>query len=988
MVDTVEAAASIEEVDVNPNSSKSVSHLEQKQEHGFSAEQLRADIDFAQLKQTTQEKLKEQGIPAIVPKPNSKQVLMGQMEQIIAEVFHYKTIQQYKDKITPEFIALFNEAEQAMLLELIELLDQYLVLQKEYVTELLQLLGYKDSEDFFADIATIPAVASAMEAKKAFLAAMPEAQANYSNLDVAAKVATVIGPCRMFIIPHLMQRVQEEGPVDPNVPNKILIPYLELVQQSTAALADSDLPVELFARAHRLDAMELCYLQDKSQRHAEKRAAFDRLKDYSSAHRFSTVFVKFFTNERIDGLSNIAKSLSDEWMLDTNMGDKVSAPEYITGIRSNATKASITINEAERQMSSRPIELPQDEAENLEEKKVKSRRTRRFTQRFTQMFSRSPVSAESEKPKILQSEPELVSSAIVPEISVPEIKATPVAEKTDISAPSIPELKRSTSDSQLEKPQPKSQLRRTTSLEKLPGKMVNKLTDTAATKLKSAADSIAAIVFKNKKSDISAPVSFIDYARTAWSVTETLKKNEGFKKLEFVYNRGDKKIRNKKPKSFREGDFVEICENDTSICTIVPQKLPKDTENEASGVGVTVHRHTDPDIRFAVRLMVEALAQQGEKQIYVTVSDRGSPEGRELALKYVDVIFSEGAIPVLQDENGKVLNKEETKNELQRMVDAHDASAPSKIAKYRFLSERYESEIERIEAAEKADKLYLDEFAEFIESSEEGSSEFKKVITVVSKLADIAFVNHNLSRDDFIDCLLKYLQKGYPGRNPLYIERAKKELKILLDNRLSDMSEVLPLEQIVQEAFNLAADRLDINLQISSGNLKVMSRQEQVEKDLLFLMFFENWLQNPQSSIPDEKGNVLDAHQILTRLAQIALIQKAIDESAFLDKIISFAWASSPHSSGAALSDQKRESLKKSLLIGQLKPYQDHLDPEHIGEFAYKLVDIARHELKFGHVAEEIRGQGFLHHHVSTKTSEHVLADSDGDGEKPVFHKR
>ncbi len=987
MVDTVEAAASIEEVDVNPNSSKSVSHLEQKQEHGFSAEQLHIDIDFAKLKQATEEKFKEQGLPPIEPKPNSKTVVMGQMEQIIAEVFHYKTIQQYKDKITPEFIALFNEEEQAMLLELVELLNQYLALQEKYVTGLLQLLGYKDSDAFFADIAAIPAVESAMEAKKAFFAAMPGVDTNYSNLDLAAKVAKVIGPCRMFVIPHLMKRVQDGESVDPNVPNKTLIPYLGLVQQATTALADSDLPVQLFARAHRLDAMELCYLNSKSQRHAKKRAAFAQLKDYSSDHRFSTVFVKFFTNERIDGLSNMAKSLSDEWMIETGTGKKVPTSQYITDIRFNATKASITINEAERQMSIRPIELPQDEAEKLEEKKVKSRRTRRFTQRFTQMFSRSPVSAESPEPKELQAKPESASPDIVP-----EIKATYVAEKTDVSDSSKPKLERTQSDPQLEKSQHKSQLRRTRSLEKLSENRPYKVTDTAAAKLKFAADSIVASVrnvfFTSKKSDISAPVSFIDYARTAWGVTETLKKNDGFKKLEFVYNRGDKKIRNKKPKSFREGDFVEICENDTSICTIVPQKLPKDTENEASGVGVTVHRHTDPDIRFAVRLMVEALAQQGEKQIYVTVSDRGSPEGRELALKYVDVIFSEGAIPVLQDENGKVLNKEETKNELQRMVDAHDASAPSKIAKYRFLSERYESEIGRIEAAEKADKLYLEELAEFIESSEEGSSEFKKVITVVSKLADIAFVNHNLSRDDFIDYLLKYLQKGYPGRNPLYIERAKKELKILLDNRLSDMSEVLPLEQIVQEAFNLAADKLDINLQISSGNLKVMSRQEQVEKDLLFLMFFENWLQNPQSSIPDEKGNVLDAHQILTRLAQIALIQKAIDESAFLDKIISFAWASSPHSSGAALSDQKRESLKKSLLIGQLKPYQDHLDPEHIGEFAYKLVDIARHELKFGHVAEEIRGQGFLHHHVSTKTSEHVLADSDGDGEKPVFHKR
>ena len=998
MVDTVEATASIEELDITPNPSESVSHLEQKQEHGFSAEQLRADIDFAKLKQTTQEKLEEQGLPAIVPEPNSKKVVMGQMEQILAEVFHYKTIQQYKDKIKPEFIALFNEAEQAMLLELIELLDQYLVLQKEYVTELLQLLGYKDSDAFFADIATIPAVASAMEAKKAFLVAIPEAHANYSDLDVAAKVATVIGPCRMFIIPHLMQRVQEEGPVDPNVPNKISMPYLELVQQATAALADSDLPVELFARAHRLDAMELCYLQDKSQRHAEKRAAFARLKDYSSDHRFSTIFVKFFTNERIDGLSNIAKSLSDEWMLDTDMGEKVSAPKYITDIRFNATKASITINEAERQMSSRPIELPQDEAEILEEKKVKSRRTRRFTQRFTQMFSRSPVSAESAEPDALSTKSESVSPAIVPELkvttaarvdvssssmpelkvtqaaekpdvsalSMPELKVTQATEKPDVSASSKPELKRSASEPQLKK----TQLTRTSSIEKL-SKVLGEVAQITATKLESVKDTINR--FTGKSAKLSAAISFSDYVGTALhsvQIFQGIAKDQAaeakadrakFENWEFTYKRKANPQVNEKEEPFegdipmdsRDGDHAEIRHNGNLVCDVVAQKMPGDADNVASGVAVTVHRHEEEDIDLAVHMMVQALAKVGKKKIIIT-ADLNSPEGCELALRYVKAILRQRAIPVLFDDD-RELSAKETKAKIEELN-----SAMKDKSIYQHTAEQYEVIAKEIMKDQKEDAIFIKAFDRLMEIPLTTRSLFMKdpnpprdtlnIMEIVNRLGDIALLRKNLAIDDYVDKMVDCLQKIHSNEYTILMSDdlsvVKREVKDYFAREIAEKPDILDRspKSLMAEIFDFSLRKL---------------------QDRLFLNAFDNLLQDIATfsdvaiKMQDPNtGDALDAHQILTRLAQIAFVRKAMDEETFIDKVLAFGLTTLASSEQVGVTDPHIEDLKKELRekirLHLLHPVADRDE----AVFAADLIKFAQHALTPGHIAEDSKIYG------------------------------
>jgi hypothetical protein len=924
MVDTVEATGttipSAKELGLASSDKKSQSSVaaettgkrKSRLDRGFSAKQLSSNINLADLERIAQEKLdKDGGAKAVEAKPDSKELAIRQAESILTEALHYKAIQAYKDKIIPEFIAVFNEAEQNLLRELVDVMDQYLILQRKYVIELLHLLGYEDVDTFFADIAAIPEVAPAIS--------------NSSNLDLAEKLAKVMGIKREYIVKFLTEKSQAGVALDAKMPNKISMPYLQLAQK--AVPASGDLPVRLFALARRFDNMAEYYSKSTLRHQAKKRAAFTHDQGSGAgSHGLSTLIVKMSTNERTLMFRDMAQSISDEWLLETDE----KASDCITGIRESAERTAIKLNEAVSQSFSLAVEAPDNIEENLVEELLLE-----AGDRLSKSVSNLRVSAES-----------------TDDIST---SSKPIEE---------PRRKRS---------QSAPQLRRTAS------QMMSKATEITATKLESVKDAISR--FAGKPMKVGAAISFSDYVGTALhsvqifqgiakDQTEKAETNRAkFENWQFIYKQKanpqtdekEKSFEGKIPTQYHEGDFAEIRHNGLLVCDVVAQKMSGDADKAFNGVAVTVHRHEEEDIDLAVRVMVQSLAKVGKKKVIITV-DLNSPEGGELALRYVKAILGQRAIPVLFD-SGRELSAKETKAKIEEL------SKDNSI--YQHTAEQYEATVKEIMKEQKEDAIFIKAFDKLIGMPLTATSLTMKdpnppqdtlsIVDIAYRLFDIALLRKNLAMDDYVDKLVNCLRKDhasdYMSLTPHDMVKIKKEVKDYFVRQIAENPDILncSLEAFKADIFDHALIRL---------------------KDSVFLKSFDNFLWD--AALPSDvelkmqdpnTGETLDAHQILTRLAQIAFVRKGMEQEVFIDRALAFGLATLAPSARAAVTDKDMDDLKKELRE-KIRLHLDHPAAERDeGLFVAELIRFAQHELKPGHIGEEMKAHGMFGCAASVKNN-------------------
>ena len=852
-------------------------------EPGFSAQELKVDIDREKMNQlNVQIKSIEVEADADV-KLLAKSLRYKLAESLLTEIQHYKALQEYKDKLTPEFIAAFNEAEQTFLCQLLAVLNEYLQQQQRYVNELLSLAGYTELDAFSKELAEIPEVAAAISGN--------------IELDLFSKLVKVMGIKRGDMVGFLAKKLQDET-VDPSlgVDDKVAR-FLPIAQRNMTD--NADLPLRLFVHARIFDNMQAYYSASTLEQDAQKRAQFASKKTATQVgnHTLSSLIVKMVTNERELMFNDMAKAVDKQWALAT--GEKIA--ECVERIRLAVKKNALQIYEA--------------------------------------MGDISQVSTVAKAPRNLQ-KPDGVKPTALSQVEGLE---DPVAPDESIQTHS-PELPRRRINSE---PMPKDKVleKREAQPARMSGlggsesigKLIDKTKVIGETVVSGVQSAVQALFRQNdepkRKVVLEATVPLMSFTEHAQMAVETIRtfqeiekqykdasnlapekrvKIEGWqaiykrRKIEQTDEDQDQSVENlydtTPSDGFRAGDSVEVLHKGKTVFEI----MPAEENNETRGVKVTipVDGHNEENIEVTVLYMVRSLAKKGQKEVFIGI-DLNLPGSDELALLYAKTILGKNAIPVFKLE-GKKLSRKETQEKLKEIYSRiTDETVKNK---YKKLVEQYGCKIEMVESQQKEDTNFLRAFEKFMGlpnltvNSYMKSSSAKKKLTkkeIISTLGKIALIYHNLTEDEFVDKLVDYVQKTQANQ---YVSLAKDDLDKVKAQMRFHLASLMAKEPNIS-AEELAAKIFDLSL------TKIKSK--------LFLNAFDKFVQELESSSAIDKigmqdpntGENLDIYQILTQL----VVHSEMEKEVFVERITAFGLATLAPSVRAAVADKDMDDLKKEL---------------------------------------------------------------------------
>lgn len=817
--------------------------------YGFSAQELDAEIGIDELVRNdivVSSKMKQEGVLDRFRMQNSKDdpaTAKKKMGEIcITQILFYKGLQEFRNKLSEDFIQSFTPAEQAFLQKMAERLDDYIQIYKAHIDQLLNMLGYSSLERFVDEMLALPKPAARESNRQvSFTLEEQNPETNFlseigdwfskisENLGITTSVdKSAVDVKKDERLAQLVEcaRVNREN-MALCLAGKIssqekMAQFLKIARGTGEKVRDIPLRVAKYGVKYKNLAMY--YAQSTLPQHAERRAqciqAEASIVSPGNGYDLNT-YIFNAVLPRIGLLySELAECIDKEWN-DASLGN---VSEYVAQLRHEDAKVLRQKNEAERNYVLCPMSLlPGNDPAQAEKGRIYIDEN---TYRYVVLGADGKPKAGL-LPKQFTKSGEHGGGDFT--IDLHDFQARLEDEKLMKAILAFTSMQGHTIDNDI------AGIRRPKSVHRLSG--IIGRAEGVATRVKSTI--VTQGRFSGEKSDLCTEGSYFSYVRRAWEVVQSYQgakegdaSTEGWalKRVRSNGTRTEQKT-SKISERFRKGSPAEIYQHDELVCTITPQKVAGGAKNELNGVGIEVHRHQEKDIALAVRIMAASLVGK-KKEICITV-DLDNPGMDELALQYAEGILKQCIIPILCD-GDKELSIEETKAKLSELCAALAAKGNHH---YDNLVELYEEHLKMVDIEKDEDKAFLKAFDAFIGASPATSKvslEYPKGIVlnreaIVSQLA-LAFKHRNLTTGQFVDNIARYARAIAPrkgaGFTSKQFESLKEKLRNYVDycisNELLDLTAGEAIDStdhrevhFAKQIFNMALGALEPELDMS-----------------------------------------------------------------------------------------------------------------------------------------------------------------------------